>query len=123
MKRSRASCLCDGILLKSSGQPSKLPRRFKLTAHPCWRNRWRSQLIGAGHLDTTWPRIRMVGRQRAAPCKCVGFRRLSWIEVDAGRSLSAPIVDRIRKLNSTADAIRPDVEESRIDHGQVRTAG
>ncbi len=54
---------------KSSGQPSKLPRRFKLTAHPRWRNRLRSQLIGAGYLDTTRLRIRMVGWQRAAPCK------------------------------------------------------
>ena len=92
-------------------------------ALPRWPNQWRSQLIGAGHLDTARFRVRMVDRQRTTPRKCVRFRRLSWIEVDAGRSLSAPIVDRILKLNSTADAIRPDVEESRIGHGQVRTAG
>src|SRR5258708_6739975 len=90
---------------------------------PCWRNQWRSQLIGAGHLDTTWPRVGMIDRQRATPGKCVAFRRLSWIEVDTVRRLSAPIVDRIRKLNSTANAIRPDVEERCIGHGQVRTAG
>src|SRR5260370_1211267 len=90
---------------------------------PCWRNQWRSQLIGAGHLDTTWPRVGMIDRQRATPGKCVGFRRLSWIEVDTGRRLSTPIVDRIRKLNSTANAIRPDVDERCIGHGQVRTAG
>ncbi len=65
----------------------------------------------------------MVGGQRATPRKGVSFRRLSWIEGNAGRSLSAPIVDRICKLHRTADAIRPDVEESRIAHGQVRTAG
>ena len=80
-------------------------------------------MIGTGYLNTTWLRVRMVGRQRATPRKCVRFRSLSWIEVDAGRGLSAPIVDRIRKLNSTAGAIRPDVEERRIGHGQVRTAG
>src|SRR5258707_15586170 len=90
------------MLLKSSGQLGGLPRRFKLTAHPCWRNQWRSQLIGTGYLDTTWSRIRMIDRQRAAPGKCIGFSSLSWIEVDTGRGLSAPIVDRIRKLNSTA---------------------
>src|SRR5436190_11710867 len=64
-------------------------------ALPRWPNEWRSQLIGAGHLDTARFRIRMVDRQRATPRKCVRFRRLSWIEVDAGRGLSAPIVDRI----------------------------
>ena len=90
---------------------------------PRWPKQGRSQWIGAGHLDTARFRIRMVDRQRATPRKCVRFRRLSWIEVDAGRGLSAPIVDRIHKLNITAGAIRPDVEESRIGHGQVRTAG
>ncbi len=65
----------------------------------------------------------MVDRQRATPRKCVRFRRLSWIEVDAGRGLSTPIVQRILKLNRTANAIRPDVEESRIGYGHVRTAG
>src|SRR5258707_10667614 len=89
------------MLLKSSGQLGGLPRRFKLTAHPCWRNRWRGQLIGTGHLDTTWSRIRMIGRQRAAPCKCIGSNSLSRAESDAGRSLSAPIVHRISKLNSS----------------------
>src|SRR5260370_1001468 len=100
MKRSRASCLCDGILLKSSGQPSKLPRRFKLTAHPCWRNRWRSQLIGAGHLDTTWFRVRMVGRQRTTPGKSIRFGGLPLTKVDTGRGLTAPIVDRVIELDS-----------------------
>ena len=63
-----------------------LKRRSR--ALPRWPNQWRSQLIGAGHLDTTRPRVRMVGRQRATPRKCVSFRRLSWIEVDASRGLS-----------------------------------
>src|SRR5215469_7097138 len=92
-------------------------------ALPCWPNKWRGQLIGAGHLDTPWSRVCMVDRQRATPGKCIRFRRLSWIEGDAGRGLSTPIVDRILKLNSTAGAIWPDVEDSRIGHGQVRTAG
>ena len=65
----------------------------------------------------------MIERQRATPRECVRFRGLSWIEVDAGRGLSAPIIDRVLKLNRTADAIGPDVEESRIGHGQVRPAG
>src|SRR3989442_1593775 len=92
-------------------------------ALPRWPNQWRSQLIGAGYLDTASLRVRMIERQRATPRECIRFRSLSWIEVDAGRGLSAPIVDRILKLNSTAGAIRPDVEERRIGHGQVRTAG
>ena len=92
-------------------------------ALPRWPNQWRSQLIGTGHLDTTRFRIRMVERQRATPRECVRFRGLSWIEGDAGWGLTAPIVDRIRKLHSPAGAIGPDVEESRIGHGHVRTAG
>ncbi len=102
---------------KSSGQLGGLPRRFKLTAHPRWRNRLRSQLIGTGHLDTTRLRIRMIDRQRATPLKCVRFSSLSWIEGDAGRSLSTSIVDRITEPDGTAGAIRRDVEESRIGHG------
>ena len=92
-------------------------------ALPRWPDQWRSQLIGAGHLDTARFRVRVVARQRATPHKCVRFRRLSWIEVNAGRGLPAPIVDRIVKLNRTACAIRIDVEKSRIGHGQVCTAG
>src|SRR5260370_1356573 len=111
------------MLLKSSGQLGGLPRRFELTAHTRWRNQWRSQLIGAGHLDTTWSRIRMVGRQRAAPGKCIGSNSLSRAERDAGRGLSTPIVHRITELDGPTKAIGPDVEESRIGHGQVRTAG
>ncbi len=65
----------------------------------------------------------MIDRQRATPRKCVRFRRLSWIEGDAGRSLSAPIVNRVIELDSPSDAIRPDVEDSRIGHSQVCTAG
>ena len=65
----------------------------------------------------------MVERQRAAPRKFVSFRRLSWIESDAGRGLTAPIVDCVIELDSPADAIRDDVEESRIGHGHVRTTG
>ncbi len=65
----------------------------------------------------------MVGGQRATPRKCVSFRCLSWIEGDAGRGLSAPIVDCIIELDSTADTIWDDVEEGRIGHGHVRTAG
>src|SRR5258708_37127835 len=90
---------------------------------PRWRNQWRSQWVGAGHLDTARFRVGMVGRQRATPGKCVGFRCLSWIEGDAGRGLSTPIVDCVIEFDSPADAIGPDVEESRIGHGQVRTAG
>lgn len=63
----------------------------------------------------------MVGGQRATPGKSIRFGGLSWIEVDTGRGLTAPIVDRIRKLDSSPDTIRYDVEESRIGHGQVRT--
>src|SRR5258707_15888007 len=81
-----------------------------LTAHTRWRNQWRSQLIGTGHLDTTWPRIRMIGRQRAAPGKCVGFRRLSWAESDTGRGLSAPIIHCVIELDSPANAIGPDLK-------------
>src|SRR5258707_10073798 len=90
---------------------------------PRWPDQWRSQLVGAGHLDTARFRVGMVARQRATPRKCVRFRRLSWIEGDAGRSLSTPIVHRVIELDSPADAIGPDVEESRIGHGQARTAG
>src|SRR5947209_4103835 len=93
-----------------------IERKGLLIAHTRWRNQWRGQLIGTGHLDTTWSRICMIGRQRTAPGKCIRFGGLSWIEVDAGQRLTAPIVDRILKLNCTADAIRPDVEESRIGH-------
>src|SRR5260370_38086795 len=111
------------MLLKASGQLGGLLRRFKLTAHPCWRNQGRSQLIGAGHLDTTWSRIRMVGRQRAAPGKCIGSNSLSRAERDAGRGLSTPIVDCVIELDSPADAIGPDVEEGRIGPRQLSTPG
>src|SRR5260370_17963116 len=94
------------MLLKSSGQLGGLPRRFKLTAHPCWRNQWRSQLIGAGYLDTTWSRIRMVGRQRAAPCTFIGLKNLSRAETDTGRGLAAPIVHRITDLTIPTTATR-----------------
>ena len=80
-------------------------------------------MIGTGHLDATRSRIGMIGRQRATPHKCVRFRRLSWIEVDAGRGLSTSIVDRVIELDRSSDAIRPDVEDSCIGHSQVRTAG
>src|SRR6266566_5035357 len=114
--KSSCESLCQGNHLRSPWQSS-------LTAHTRWRNQWRSQLIGAGHLDTARFRVRMIERQRATPRECVRFRRLSWRDGDAGRGLSPPIVDRILKLNSTADAIGLDVEESRIGHGHVRTAG
>ena len=65
----------------------------------------------------------MIGRQRAAPGKCIGFGGLSLTKVDTGRGLTAPIVDRVIELDSPADAIRDDVEEGRIGHGHVRTAG
>ena len=99
-----------------------LPRRFRLTAHPCWRNQWRSQLIRTGHLDTTWSRIRMVGRQRAAPCKCIGSNSLSRAEGDAGRGLSAPIVNRITELNSPTRAIGCNMNGCRIGHNDGCTA-
>src|SRR5712692_11830773 len=110
------------MLLKSSGQPSKLPRRFKLTAHPRWRNQWRSQLIGAGYLDTTWSRIRMVGRQRAAPCKCIGSNSLSRAEGDAGRGLSTPIIHRITELDSPTRAIGRNMNGGRIGNNYGCTA-
>ena len=77
-------------------------RLVTLLARTRWRNRWRSQLIGAGHLDTTWSRIGMVGRQRAAPGECIGSHSLPRAEGDAGRGLSAPIVDRGSELDSAA---------------------
>src|SRR5450759_704409 len=101
---------------ESSRQPSKLPRRFKLTAHSSWRNQWRSQLIGTGHLDTTSSRIGMVSRQRAAPRKCVGSNSLSRAEGDAGRSLSTPIVHRITELDSPTGAIGRNMNGGRIAH-------
>src|SRR5947209_2941479 len=55
-------------------------RRRALPRRP---NQWRSQLIGTGHLDTASLRVRMIERPRATPRKCVRFRSLSWIEVDA----------------------------------------
>src|SRR5438034_882758 len=98
-------------------------RLVTLTAHTRWHNQWRSQLVGAGHMDTARFSVRMIERHRATPGECVRFRGLSWLEVDAGWRLSAPIIDRVLKLNRTADAIGPAVEESRIGHGQVRPAG
>ena len=88
-----------------------------------WHNQWRSQLIGTGHLDTAKSRVRMVDRQRATPRKCIRFCSLSWIEVETGWSLSTPIVDRVTELNAAPGAFRRHVEESRIGHGHVRTAG
>ena len=88
-----------------------------------WHNQWRSQLIGTGHLDTAKSRVRMVDRQRATPRKCIRFCSLSWIEVETGWSLSTPIVDRVTELNGAPGAFRRHVEESRIGHGHVRTAG
>src|SRR5258707_11118660 len=102
------------MLLKSSGQLGGLPRRFKLTAHPCWRNQWRSQLIGTGYLDTTWSRIRMVGRQRAAPGKCIGSNSLSRAEGDVGRGLSTPIIHRIIELDKTTRANVRNMNTRRI---------
>ena len=80
-------------------------------------------MIGAGHLDAASLRVRMVERQRATPRKRVRFRSLSWIEVDAGRGLSAPIVHSIIEMNRTTGAIGRDMKEGRIGHGQVGTAG
>ena len=65
----------------------------------------------------------MVGGQRTTPGKCIGFGGLSLAKVDTGRGLTTPIVDRVIELDSPADAIRDDVEEGRIGHGHVRTAG
>src|SRR5437764_14242438 len=84
---------------------SNRARLVSLTAHTRWRNQWRSQLIGTGHLDTTWSWIRMIGRQRAAPGKCIGSHSLSRAESDAGRSLSTPIINRITELDSPTRAI------------------
>ena len=65
----------------------------------------------------------MISRQRTAPCKCVRLGRLPWAEVEAGHGLSTPIVDRVAELNGAPCAFRRHVEESRIGHGHVRTAG
>src|SRR5207245_1137713 len=51
-------------------------------ALPRWPKQWRSQLIGAGHLDTARFRVRMVERQRATPSIYVRFRALSWYARD-----------------------------------------
>src|SRR5258707_8031305 len=93
-----------------------------LTAHTRWRNQWRSQLIGTGHLDTTWSRIRMIGRQRAAPGKCIGSNSLSRAESDAGRSLSTPTVHRITELDGPTRAIGRNMNGSCIGHNYRCTA-
>ena len=75
-----------------------LKRRRRCTL-PCWRNQLRNQLIGAGHLDTAPFRVGMVGGQRTTPGKRIRFRRLPWIEVDTGRSLTTPVVDCVIELD------------------------
>src|SRR5260370_34138808 len=100
------------MLLKSSGQLGGLPRRFKLTAHPCWRNQWRSQLIGTGYLDTTWSRIRMVGRQRATPGKCVGSEERCVGKEGSGRGSPSPIIDSVIELDSATCAIERNMNGS-----------
>ena len=88
-----------------------------------WPNQWRNQLIGTGHFDPTWFRVGMISRQRATPGKSIRSSGLPWAKVDAGHVLSTPIVDRVTELNGAPGAFRRHVEESRIGHGQVRTAG
>ncbi len=56
----------------------------------------------------------MVGRQRAAPGKGIGSNRLSRAEGDAGRGLSAPIVDRVIELDGPTWAIGRNVNGGRI---------
>ena len=65
----------------------------------------------------------MIGRQCATPRKGVRFGGLSPTKVEAGYALSTPIVDRVVELDGAACAFRGHVEESRIGHGHVRTAG
>ncbi len=65
----------------------------------------------------------MIGRQRTAPPKGVRSSGLPWAEVEAGHGLSTPIVDRVTELDGATGAFRRHVEESRIGHGHVRTAG
>ena len=87
-----------------------------------WLNQWRNQLVGTGHLNTTQPWIRMICRQRTAPCKCVRFGGLSLTKVDTGRGLTTPIVDRVIELDCATWTVGCNVNCCRIGHGQVRTA-
>ena len=96
-------------------------RLVTLTAHTRWHNQWRSQLIGTGHLNTTWSRVGMVGRQRAAPGKCIGSKSLSRAEGDAGRGLSTPIVNRITELDGPTRAIGRNMNGGRIGHNYRST--
>jgi hypothetical protein len=102
------------------------PRRSlclsSLTAYTCWRNQWRGQLIGTGYLDTTGSGIRMIGRQRAAPGKCIGSNSLSRAESDAGRSLSTPIINGITELDSPTRAIGRNMNGGRIGNNYRSTA-
>ena len=90
-------------------------------ALPRWPNQWRSQLIGAGHLDTASLRVRMVERQRATPRKCVGSNSLSRAEGDAGRSLSTPIVNRVAELNGPTRTVGCNMNGGRIGHNYRST--
>ncbi len=64
----------------------------------------------------------MIGRQRAAPCKCVGSNSLSRAKGDAGRSLSTPIVNRITELDSPTGAIGRNMNGGRIGNNHGCTA-
>ena len=80
-------------------------------------------MIGTGHIDTTRLRVGMVGRQRTAPCKGIGFAGLPWSKRDTGHVLATTIIDRITELDRTTRAVGRDMNGSLVCHGQVRTAG
>ena len=63
----------------------------------------------------------MIGRQRAAPGKCIGSHSLSRAEGDAGRGLTATIVDRITELDSPTGAIGRNMNGGRIGNHYRRT--
>ena len=65
----------------------------------------------------------MVDRQRAAPHKCIGSHSLAGTEGDAGRGLTASIVDRVRELDSATGAIGRDMNGGSIGNDYRSTAG
>ena len=64
----------------------------------------------------------MIGRQRAAPGKCIGSNCLSRAEGDAGRGFSASIIHRITELDDTTRAIGSNMDGGCIGHHNVCSA-
>ena len=65
----------------------------------------------------------MVDRQRAAPRKCIGLHSLAGTEGDAGRGLTASIVDRVRELDGATGAIGRDMDSGSIGNDYGSTTG